>query len=41
VRCACDGPTTTATVEIDVPVLGRVARVTARAEVRGLVLPDP
>lgn len=40
-RCVCAGPTTTATVVIDVPVLGRVARVTARAEVRGLVLPDP
>ena len=41
VRSACAGPTTTVTVEIDVPGLGRVARVTARAEVRGLVLPDP
>jgi hypothetical protein len=31
----------TATVDVDVPVLGRVARVTASAEVVGMLLPAP
>ncbi len=39
--CAGAGGRVTATVEIDVPVLGRVARVSASAEVLGQVLPAP
>ena len=39
--CDCDGPRVTVTVEIDAPVLGRVARVRASAEVDGPVIPAP
>jgi len=39
--CQCAGPRVTVTVEVDAPVLGRVARVQASAEVRGLVLAAP
>ena len=39
--CACAGPEVTVTVVVDVPVVGRVARVRASAEVRGLVVPAP
>jgi secretion/DNA translocation related TadE-like protein len=41
VGCDCSGRFATATVEVDVPVLGRVARARSRAEVTGTVLPDP
>jgi secretion/DNA translocation related TadE-like protein len=41
VECACAGPRVTVTVEIDVPVLGRIARVDASAEVDGPVIPAP
>jgi secretion/DNA translocation related TadE-like protein len=41
VGCDCSGPFATATVEVDVPVLGRIARARSRAEVTGTVLPDP
>lgn len=41
VDCECAGPVVVATVEVDVPVVGRVARVSASAEVRGLVVPAP
>ena len=41
VGCDCSGRFATATVEIDVPVLGRIARARSRAEVTGTVLPDP
>jgi secretion/DNA translocation related TadE-like protein len=41
VGCDCGGRFATATVEVDVPVLGRVARARSRAEVTGTVLPDP
>ena len=41
VGCVCSGRFATATVEVDVPVLGRVARARSRAEVTGGVLPDP
>ena len=39
--CDCSGRFATATVEVDVPVLGRIARARSRAEVTGTVLPDP
>jgi secretion/DNA translocation related TadE-like protein len=39
--CACAGPVVTVTVVVDVPVLGRVARVKASAEVRGFAVPAP
>jgi len=39
--CACAPPRLTVTVAVDVPVVGRVARVSASAEVRGSVFPDP
>jgi secretion/DNA translocation related TadE-like protein len=39
--CECDGPRVTVTVEIDAPVLGRVARVRSSAEVDGPVIPAP
>jgi secretion/DNA translocation related TadE-like protein len=41
VTCDCSGPFATAIVEVDVPVLGRIARSRSRAEVTGTVLPDP
>ena len=41
VGCDCSGRFATATVEVDVPVLGRIARARSRAEVTGTVLPDP
>jgi secretion/DNA translocation related TadE-like protein len=41
VACDCSGPFATATVQVDVPVLGRIARARSRAEVTGTVLPDP
>lgn len=41
VGCDCSGRFATATVEVDAPVLGRVARARSRAEVTGTVLPDP
>jgi secretion/DNA translocation related TadE-like protein len=41
VECDCSGRLATATVEVDVPVLGRIARARARAEVTGTVPPDP
>jgi len=41
VACDCSGRLATATVEVDVPVLGRIARARSRAEVTGTVLPDP
>ena len=41
VACTCDGPQVTVTVEVDAPGLGRVARVDARAEVDGPVVPTP
>jgi secretion/DNA translocation related TadE-like protein len=41
VVCDCSGRFATATVEVDVPVLGRIARARSRAEVTGTVLPDP
>jgi len=41
VRCDCGGRVATVTVAVAVPVLGRVARATARADVRGVVLPAP
>lgn len=37
VECACEGPRVTVTVEVDAPVLGRLARVDASAEVDGPV----
>lgn len=39
--CECAGPKVTVTVVVDVPVVGRVARVRASAEVHGTVLPAP
>lgn len=39
--CVCAGPRVTVTVELDVTPLGRVARVDASAEVRGLLFPAP
>jgi secretion/DNA translocation related TadE-like protein len=39
--CDCDGPRVTVAVEIDAPLLGRVARVRASAEVDGPVIPAP
>jgi secretion/DNA translocation related TadE-like protein len=39
--CACAGPRVTVTVEVDLPTLGRVARVDASAEVLGRWLPAP
>jgi secretion/DNA translocation related TadE-like protein len=41
VSCQCSGRFATVTVVVDVPVLGRVARVNARAEVRGVAIPPP
>lgn len=41
VACDCAGPRVTVTVEVDAPVLGRVARVSASAEVDGPVVPAP
>jgi secretion/DNA translocation related TadE-like protein len=41
VGCECSGRFATATVEVDVPVLGRIARARSRAEVTGTVLPGP
>jgi len=41
VDCRCDGPVVVVTVEVAVSVVGRVARVVASAEVRGLVVPGP
>ena len=39
--CAWAGPRVVVDVEVDVPVLGRVARARAAAEVRGVVVPAP
>lgn len=39
--CHWAGLRVTATVEVDAPGLGRVARVQARAEVRGTAVPPP
>ena len=41
IACVCSGRFATATVAVDVPVLGRIARSRSRAEVTGTVLPDP
>lgn len=41
VACTCGGSPVTVTVEVDAPWLGRVARVDARAEIDGPVVPTP
>jgi secretion/DNA translocation related TadE-like protein len=41
VRCACDGPRVTVTVEVVAPAIGRIARIDASAEVDGPVIPAP
>ena len=40
-ECRCAGPVVVVTVAVDVPVVGRVARVSASAEVQGSVIPAP
>lgn len=40
-HCDCGGPRVTVAVEVDAPLLGRVARVRSSAEVDGPVIPAP
>jgi secretion/DNA translocation related TadE-like protein len=40
VECECDGAEATVVVEVDVPVIGRIARARSRAEIRPECLLD-